>query len=266
MNILRFELKRSFGSPWFRMVILIGIVYSILHFVFRIYPYLPTNSAMPLSAFNAWFPMRPNEYFSVSLYLLMPILAAMPYADSYYTDLNDHYMRLVTTRVSKGRYLLAKTAAVFLTGSLSFTFILVLNFIIVSSFLPLVFPQFTDGTYTVGANSMWGELFYESPFRYIVLYTILNFMFAGLFAVFSLAVSAWATHRFMALLAPFVLNLFILFLCDWTEKLYAAPFYFLPPGQAAMFVNIKVIAAVFAGVAVVSGMMLYAGAYRREAT
>lgn len=74
-------------------------------------------------------------------FLILPLLAALPFADSYFHDLRGGYLYNVCLRTDKKHYFAAKYLAVFLSGGTAVTLPLLANFLLCSMFLPSMKPE-----------------------------------------------------------------------------------------------------------------------------
>ncbi len=70
--------------------------------------YMPDNATlMPISAFQVW--IGNGVSFEYSLFIrLIPILAAMPYAVTYLSDIKSGIIKNYVTRTAKFNYLLCQ--------------------------------------------------------------------------------------------------------------------------------------------------------------
>ena len=95
--MIKTELERAFKSWSLWLALIIGMGLSIAQIITRIIPaamnplmgYMPDNATlMPISAFQVW--IGNGVSFEYSLFIrLIPILAAMPYAVTYLSDIKS---------------------------------------------------------------------------------------------------------------------------------------------------------------------------------
>ena len=124
--MIKTELERAFKSWGFWIALIIGIGISVSQIVTRIIPaainpisfFEPDNATvMPASAFQMW--LGNGVTFEYTLYVrLIPILAAMPYAVTYLSDIKSGIIKNYISRTAKINYLVAKYMAVFITGGI----------------------------------------------------------------------------------------------------------------------------------------------------
>ena len=114
--MIKTELERAFKSWSLWLALIIGMGLSIAQIITRIIPaamnplmgYMPDNATlMPISAFQVW--IGNGVSFEYSLFIrLIPILAAMPYAVTYLSDIKSGIIKNYVTRTAKFNYLAAK--------------------------------------------------------------------------------------------------------------------------------------------------------------
>ena len=104
--MIKTELERAFKSWSLWLAFIIGMGLSIAQIITRIIPaamnplmgYMPDNATlMPISAFQVW--IGNGVSFEYSLFIrLIPILAAMPYAVTYLSDIKSGIIHIKEKR------------------------------------------------------------------------------------------------------------------------------------------------------------------------
>lgn len=212
--MIKTELERAFKSWSLWLALIIGMGLSIAQIITRIIPaamnplmgYMPDNATlMPISAFQVW--IGNGVSFEYSLFIrLIPILAAMPYAVTYLSDIKSGIIKNYVTRTAKFNYLAAKYIAVFVTGGVVVVMPLLINYLTAITILPsLVWPV---GVFASSPKSIWSAIFYTHPHVYMIMYMILLFVCGGLMATIALIVSNIVNNRFVAILAPYIITEF----------------------------------------------------------
>ena len=154
------------------------------------------------------------------------MLATLPFADSYFADAKDGFLRSVCNRTKRLHYYVAKYIAVFLSAFVVITVPLLLDFLLGTLFLPLMQPLVTLSQTTVGETQTFPWLFYNMPVVYVLVYTLMAGVFAGLLAVLALAFSHILNYRVLVLLAPFIGYMFssslfnMLRLNGWSPQIF----------------------------------------------
>lgn len=215
--IIRYELKRAFCNRSMRNVLIFSVLLCLSHTI--AYVLLIHNAEYTLYSIvpDAWLGTEVTLCFHSLFYLILPILAILPYGLSLYTDNRTGYGRLIMVKVKHGQYYLAKYIAVFCSSAFVVGFTLLLSVVMLSVVIPWGRP---DGTHIhiISGTAMFSEIFYLHPAWYMFFYTILDMLFGGLFGVMALAVSYLAKSRFMVLSIPYMIY--------WMEWLLSTTFGF----------------------------------------
>ena len=125
--MLKNELHRAFFNKGMLLSLIIGHGISLAYVIsiymsrfkrmeqlnkFNIEIYNQLSQSTP---FDGWILGHPTKYIIVFMYLL-PILVALPYADSYCKERKSGYEKNILVRSSRKKYRVAKCIAVFLSG------------------------------------------------------------------------------------------------------------------------------------------------------
>jgi len=234
-RLSKIELSRSLTSKGMLSALIIGFVIVLAQIFQEVIPLsrlidegLKYNKPMftPGSTFMHWIGQS-TSMETFLYYMILPILATIPFADSFFTDKKGGYIKNVLIRANKKDYYISKYIATFISGGLAVVIPLIVSFLITSMILPSIFPEVTNGG--VFSNSMWSKLFYTNPYIYILGYLIIDFIFSGLIATIALSVSLIAEYRFAVLIAPFLIYVFIYSLCSSFGITSSQPLFFLQP-------------------------------------
>ncbi len=219
-NILRIELSRAFKNKLFLVAVAMGSSIIIWHFVQNALPWLfnfdetvaeaiqydPMFS--PGMLFAYWIGGNASKVQSFLFYLLIPILATIPFADSFFLDRKTGFIKNVLVRGQKKYYFLSKFIATFLAGGSAVLIPLVLSLALTAMVFPAMDPEASTYVFAINASSLWGSLFYTHPFIYVFLYLIITFIFCGFLATTALVMGFFAENRFVVIVTPFLLYLF----------------------------------------------------------
>lgn len=216
-RMIRSECSRAFTSKGFFLSVGIGFVITLVYFFHYVLPVDlgamvngyggKTDPEYPGILYNLWFGGRYACLEKQLFFLILPLLAALPFADSYFHDLRGGYLYNVCLRTDKKHYFAAKYLAVFLSGGTAVTLPLLANFLLCSMFLPSMKPEVTNAHILV--YSSFPHLFFSYPVLYVLLYLAIIFVFSGLLACFGLYATRHLGYAFLVLLAPFAVYLFI---------------------------------------------------------
>jgi len=203
------------------------------------------SKAADLSSTSCYKYWMGNDFIQSTtglFFMLVPILAVIPYGWSYFSEKKSGYIKNITTRVSREKYFISKYIATFLSGGLVVVIPLVLNFIICACVMAAYTPDVNEVIYFgIYEESLWSEVFYNSPLLYRLLYIMLNFVFSGLWATMVFAVSFFVKNRFALMIGPYLLLIFVKFLSEnvLMDILYyeVSPFNFLRGTGVDKFTN-----------------------------
>lgn len=221
-RILKIELERAFTGSGFMLAMAIACALAVWH-ALEHYPVVADWSLRlieeireqkewhhyPGQLYDFWI----CQHFSFNtqgeiFYTILPMLAALPFADSYFADARDGFLRSVCIRTKRLHYYIAKYIAVFFSAFMVISVPLLLDFILGMLYLPVMKPLVTLSQTAMGENQTFPWLFYNMPVVYVLVYTLIAGVFAGLLAVLALAFSHILNYRFLVLLAPFIGYLF----------------------------------------------------------
>ncbi|MDR0515256.1 MAG: hypothetical protein LBG81_08895 [Coriobacteriaceae bacterium] len=164
--------------------------------------YYPPSS---VSAYGYWMVADASQPAGDLYFLLLPLLAAIPFSWSLLSERRSGYAAHLAARVGKTRYLVAKHAAAFIAGGTAAAVPLILNFVLCICFAPLLVPTVQAITmFGVYEDALWSIFFYNLPLLYCGLRTALVFLFAGLWASAVMALSGMVKSRIALLLLPYL--------------------------------------------------------------
>ncbi|MDD6207688.1 MAG: hypothetical protein PUB10_04100 [Clostridiales bacterium] len=158
-----------------------------------------------ISLYDCWLGGNPFGVFTAIFYMIVPILAVMPYGGPYFMDKKTGYMQGICLRSSHKKYLQAKFCSVFLTAGTAVCLPLILNLILNAMILPAVRPELTACKSTIQGIDLGGAFYYGHPMLYTCVYLVLDFIFAGLWGTLSLAGAEFLDNHFIVQLFPFIL-------------------------------------------------------------
>ena len=139
--------------------------------------------------------------------LIGPLIAVLPFADSFAHDRVLGYLRFVLSRTTYRRYLSGKYVASFLSGGLAVSLPMLLCFMFSVLILPrgLNLNPFEARVQPSEALGPFGALYNSTPDLYILSLIALSFLFGATYAIFGLSLSALTDNRYIVLATPFVL-------------------------------------------------------------
>lgn len=224
---LKIEIDRAFRGKGLKISLGIGMFISMAHIVQWIIPhakgwnemvqYFKSDMQYPISLYYEW--MCGNTYNPEGFlyFLILPLLAVLPYSISFYQDREKGFVHQICVRTERINYFIAKTVAAFLAGGIAVTVPLVVNFLICAMFLPALPIQGLAGTF-INTSVLWYRIFAVCPIVYVLIFLILDFIFAGLTACLPLFFSFFSEKKYVILMMPFVIQVFVYALCMMSGK------------------------------------------------
>lgn len=223
------EMKRMFCEKEFWITLLLGCGIAVWHFIQHVYNVEMFALDVPENVFVCWMGASAYRMQSYWYYMIFPLLAVMPYVGSWYDDYHFGYVKNILLRCDRKHYFAAKGTAVFLSGGLSVTFPLVLNFLLTATKRPVLYP---DPFTAIGPMSycIGSEFYYTHPLLYTMLYLIFDFVMGGLIALAAGLLCMSVNYKFIALVLPY--GVFYLLNCigSISGTNIVAPNFFLVPG------------------------------------
>ena len=201
-QMIKFEVKRMLRNPGFYIAMMIGLIVSAAHWIVEVLPvvrrmdkYMSLDFALlyPPNLYNSWI-CEGNNMYSYLYLLILPILVTLPYAATFFSDVNDHLIEFICT----------------------------------------IKPQAADSTSNMVPKGSFSALLFTHPAVYVAISLMVIFLFSGALAVFALNVAFYSNHIFTVLLAPLVLNVFLsalfqlLNLQSWEPSNFINPAYSSP--------------------------------------
>lgn len=251
-HMLRIELRKVFHNWLFVITLGIAVGIAIWSGVSAILLYTNDRTMLLVKAemmgvainpdhglitlFNKWIGQDYVAMATSLFYLLLPILAVLPYAWSYYSERKSGYMKQIITREHRSTYFVSKYIVTFISGAIVILIPMMLNFMLVSAFIPAASPDVNYQIYySMPVGSMGSELFYEHPYLFVLFRLLLAGLFAGLTAGCVIALSFFIRNRFAVLLIPFLLflgiNYFSGLLGNYINGIELSPIKFIHGGN-----------------------------------
>ena len=280
-RIFQIECCKAFKNRWFCISLIISGVFAfcgayimISNYFFRIdmWKLLMDENGVFIknphvnaeTVFNSWIGGDVGTWSASTFFFLFPMLAVVPYGWSLISELKSGYIKNIFTRMDRRDYLRAKYLAAFLAGGVSVVLPMLMNFLTVACFIPMRMPEASeDMYYGVFGGSLWAEIFYTCPILYVLLYLVLDFVFAGLWATVSLSVAYFVKNKATAIFGPYLFLLFFHFVTSvlfvWDLRVDVTPINFIRATEITYPSNIWIILAELALLVVLDIFVLYRG-------
>lgn len=179
------------------------------------------------SAFSNWMVVNCNACtLPTVFYYVLPLIVLVPFSWSYHSERFTGYDVQLALRVGRVERMCAKLLVVFTSAFAVTVLAHVLNFVVVSSFLPLYTPVFEDmNVLGIFSEALLSRLFYGAPTLYVLVYSCLNGILMGCWAAMVLGLSLLFNNRVSLMVFPYLLLLSWQFFNSWV---YGASLLHLP--------------------------------------
>lgn len=162
----------------------------------------------PFSVFNSYLGINNSSLQTSIFYMILPFLAVLPFSMLFFDERKSGYINLILTRTSKYKYYASKYIVSFLSGSLICLIILGFSLFLNAMFIPSVMPEVTTSYFPVAyEGSLWLNVYLSHPYVYILLYTLLDMLYCGIFAVLALSASFIFDYKITVFVFPFIIYL-----------------------------------------------------------
>lgn len=208
-NILKFELKRAFINRFFVIAVLIGFIIVVIQTTDSTLIYANNLTLIeglyPQSVFNSYIGLSLSSVWPYVFYMIFPLIASLPYASSYLSDVKSGYVKTIFIKTKKVYYFSAKLFAVFLSGGTAVLLPLLFNLWMTALCVPSVIPDISTGFFAIFGDCFAADLYYTHPFIYILIYDLIIFVTSGVLACTALAFSHFIKYKYVVTLSPFLL-------------------------------------------------------------
>ncbi|MEG0354692.1 MAG: hypothetical protein RR621_03445 [Lachnospiraceae bacterium] len=238
-RILKEEICRAFCGVGMKISLAVGMVISLAH----VLQYGLANHSMlqsldftkvsilhPIPVVEGWMAGNTYNLESFIYFLLLPLLATIPFGLSYFDEKTHGVLHNMFMRVSRKQYFIAKYAATFLSGGTAIIIPLLANLLLTMLLLPNhVGTNILTGN-SIDAAKIGYELYFNHPGAYLGCYFILDFLLGGVFACAALVGSYVSAYRIVNAIIPFFLQLAIYVACSIVGKEGYTSIYFAQAG------------------------------------
>ena len=231
ISIYRNEIKRSICNRWMVIAIIVSAAFGIAGFLYTLNAKIEYNAMLVQmgkeemqyitndTAYTKWMFFDETNVVKYVYLFVMPILVAIPYGTSYYSDFRTGYNKQLVTRVSSRCYHHAKYIANFISAGLIFLVPAIINFVMTSWIYPLHNPS--PFAANMKEYMLFYKLFFDFPYVYIIGCMVYYFIISGLLASIALLVSKYIENYFGILMTPFVLSFIAMFI----DKILNEPYF-----------------------------------------
>ncbi len=249
-GLWRIELRRLMRNKGFWGILVLCIVINALQYrditllsvkymdaVMAKLNSIKIGTLYPHSVYNNWIGGDLESYWHYVYFLLIPVIAVIPYSYTYNYDRKSKLTINYYIRAERKDYVIVKYIITFLAGAVVVTIPLVCNFVLTMMKLPLITPQASTGTYPLNGSDMFADIFYTRPMLYILIYFAVIFVYSGLMAVLPMGISYFTDNAFVQLSTPFIGNILVYCICNVRSMYRYVPLRFIDPAQDGGFTD-----------------------------
>lgn len=219
--IIKEEVGRSLRSRGMALSLLLGGIIAMAQVVQCQLPAHQWDLAMdpkfpilyPSTAADSWIAGNSMNMESFLYFLVIPILAVLPFGTSYFSDQSSGFIKGLYMRTPRKDYLTAKYTAVFLSGGLAVVLPLLLNLLCALILLPNLTPQSVLSRNGICAAHLFYRIYFSHPMVYTMIFLALDFVMGGIWACVALACSFISDYKIVVAVCPFFLQLGIHVIC-----------------------------------------------------
>lgn len=208
IEVLHFEWNRAMRSKRIWFVLGAGMLCSVLQAVHYemggIVKNFYENSDYPIVCWLSYLGRDIQLFYRSLYYLIFPIMAALPFAASYYEDKQSGYQKVLFMKVKRNAYAAAKYLVAFVTGGLVTVLPLMFSLFLHAGFVPGYPPSELSLQAVPLDGQPYCNIFYEHPFFYAVIFWGIDFLVGGCIAGIALCFSLIAKMKYSIYVFGFV--------------------------------------------------------------
>lgn len=256
----KFFMRRALSSKPLYFILFVTIVIAFLHIFQEATEFendLSYNYGVLNTPYQSWIEFGLGSYYRYILFLLLPIIAAIPMADMYAKDRQTGYLKSILSKGKMKEYFKGLFMSNFIIAAIVIATPLLVNVYLAFMTLPDIKPDpIVDLHHKDIMSTVLPELYYQFPIFHMMFYILIACLFAGMYASICLSVSLYVNNRFVILVSAFVCNMGLSLLFEFMNKYEWIPVNFLTEHAGQPYPSLVVMVAIFA-VGMIASTMLY---------
>jgi hypothetical protein len=239
-RVLKHELSKLRQSNTFKFAVAAGCLFSLIHFVYTAFyvkwayydnfDYISHPAG--LDNISLLFRFLGCDNFTVAgklFYLVFPILAALPYGASLYTERKNGYQLQIISRVGKKKYLAAKFITAFISGFVVILIALVINLMLCAMICPLSGVHILTLEMPMSQGHFCVNLFYNYPALFLIAAILMSSIWGGVCAALAMAAESFIHNAVIIILFPFIMTYLVEFFVEYLKGVLFNTSYELRP-------------------------------------
>lgn len=191
----------------------------------------------PSSIFTIFIGIDYSQLPTAILFAIFPILVIIPFSATFSQDKESGYLRNVFTRANKKDYFFAKYITVFVSGFITVLAIFAISLYLTAMFIPAIYPESASYTFPVtGSTHLWNKIYQQNPYLYLLMYSLIDAVFLGIWATVPLSISIFIKNKFTALVGSTILYYLFNYVLMAINLDYCMPENFLKLSQPTKIV------------------------------
>lgn len=198
---LKFQFTSLLTSRNFNLMMVLSIVFAIAPTLFYGIKFHNADINTIPAAYSFFIGSGYVEMFNKIYYVLMPLIVVIPFADTYYTERENHTIYAILSKCTLRQYYFSKLICVFSSGVMIIMIPLLINFLLNTAVFPVHstveylngFGQIQNQLYTVYPEEFLPIFFYHlfctNQYLYELAYLLIASFFGGLLATITFQVS-----------------------------------------------------------------------------
>lgn len=215
MKILREECHRALSGRAMRLCLLVGLLLVVgqvvcfdVHLqegqeILKDSPEL-AEGHFPNVLYESYLGGEGFTFFWELYLSLFPIIAVIPFAGSFYRDIEGGYIKNLCSRVPKSKVLLAKYIAVFMSGAIAVVFPLILSMAVAALWYPAHSPNAFSMRSAISDIYVLSQYYFTHPMVYHAIYFVVFMLFGGVLASLSLLATYYLNNILLVLFVPYL--------------------------------------------------------------
>lgn len=217
-----FFFQRIIRSKTFYLALAVCTAAAILE-IFQEATRFPNNleygEGVLFTPYSMWIEYIVDSNYKQLLFMLLPVLAAIPFADTYAKDKQTGFLKAIISKGKLKQYFTGMYISNFITAGLVITIPLLINIYLAFMTLPNVQPDPIVALNPAdNMNIIFPALYYSHPLLHMLFYVLLAFLFAGMYATFCLSISFLSNNRFVILVSAFAIDMVLSMLFSFLGK------------------------------------------------
>lgn len=214
---VKYEINRMIHNRWWIISIVFGCSIALSDLFCFTYYYGAKN----YSVIQAWIGTDYQFAFNGMYYVMLPVMATLPHAGSYFNDIDKGYVKNICIRISRTQYYIGKSLVTFVSAAIVVMVPLLVNLISCMCLYPMHEVEKLEflSAGIIDRNIM-PLAFQKYQLLYCIFFIFIAGWFAGLISLIPIIIAEKMENFFNVIMVPFVLYIVqgVIFMGDETSN------------------------------------------------